>query len=120
MTTAVQKGYRGMGMEGFVARWYQKNTRKGMEGYQKDARRLAAVRPGGGDVLEVAPGPGFLAIDLARDQRFAVTGLDISKTFVELARQNAFEAGVAVDFQQGNASEMPFAAGRFGFVVCWA
>jgi len=120
MTTAVQKGYRGMGMEGFVARWYQKNTRKGMEGYQKDARRLAAVRPGGGDVLEVAPGPGFLAIDLARDQRFAVTGLDISKTFVELARQNAFEAGVAVDFQQGNASEMPFAAGRFDLLICRA
>src|SRR5580692_5879441 len=120
MTATSEKGYKGMGMEGSVARWYEKNTRKSMDEFRKEAERLKAFLPDGGDVLEVAPGPGFLAIELARDRRFRVTGLDISKTFVELARQNAMEAGVAVDFQQGNASEMPFAADSFDLLICRA
>ena len=31
-------------------------------------------------MLEVAPGPGYLAIEMARLARFRVTGLDISRT----------------------------------------
>ena len=71
-------------------------------------------------MLEVAPGPGFVAIEIARDRRFRVTGLDISSTFVELARKNAAAEGVPIDFQQGNASEMPFGANSFDLVVCRA
>ena len=109
-----------MGMEGSVARWYEKITRKDMDGFRETAERLKAVLPEGGDLLEVAPGPGFLAIELARDARFRVTGLDISRTFVDLARKNAAEAGVAVDFRRGNASQMPFAENRFDLLVCRA
>jgi ubiquinone/menaquinone biosynthesis C-methylase UbiE len=71
-------------------------------------------------VLEVAPGPGFLAIEMARSGKLHVTGLDISKTFVELARKNAAQAGVRVDFRAGNASEMPFAENSFDLLVCRA
>jgi len=120
MTVAAQKAYRGMGMEGSVARWYDKTTRKDFREFRKLAERLRAVLPDGGDVLEVAPGPGFLAIELARDGKYRVTGLDISKTFVELAGKNAAEEGVRVDFRQGNASEMPFAANSFDLLVCRA
>jgi ubiquinone/menaquinone biosynthesis C-methylase UbiE len=118
--TATEKGYKGMGMEGSVARWYEKNTRKSMEEFRTQAERLKAFLPDGGDVLEVAPGPGFLAIELARDSRTRVTGLDISKTFVELARKNAAEERVRVDFQLGNASRMPFADKSFDLLVCRA
>lgn len=107
-------------MEGSIARWYEKNTRKSMEEFRNDAERLKAFLPEGGDVLEVAPGPGFLAIEMARDSRFRVTGLDIGKTFVELARKNAAEAGVRVNFQLGNASGMPFADKSFDLLVCRA
>ena len=120
MTAAAQKGYKGMGMEGPVARWYEKTTRKDLEEFRQTAERLAAHLPTGGDVLEIAPGPGFLAIELARDLRFHVTGLDISKTFVELARKNAAEEQVRVEFRQGNASKMPFPEGSFDFLVCRA
>jgi ubiquinone/menaquinone biosynthesis C-methylase UbiE len=120
MTAATQKAYKGVGMEGSVARWYDKNTRKSLEEFRKLAERLQKVLPNGGDVLEVAPGPGFLAIELARRDTLRVTGLDISKTFVELARKNAAEAGVQADFQQGNASAMPFAANSFDLLVCRA
>ena len=120
MTASAQKGYKGMGMEGSVARWYEKNTRKNMDAFRAEAERLKAFLPEGGDVLEVAPGPGFLAIELARDPGFRVTGLDISKTFVELARKNAAEEGVRVDFREGNASAMPFADDSFDLLVCRA
>jgi ubiquinone/menaquinone biosynthesis C-methylase UbiE len=107
-------------MEGSIARWYEKNTRKSMEEFRNEAERLKAFLPDGGDVLEVAPGPGFLAIEMARDRGIRVTGLDISKTFVELARKNAAEAGVRVDFQLGNASQMPFGDKSFDLLVCRA
>ena len=118
--TATGKGYKGMGMEGSVARWYEKNTRNNMEEFRREAERLKAFLPDGGDVLEVAPGPGFLAIELARDSRVRVTGLDISNTFVELARKNAAEGRVRVDFKLGNAASMPFADKSFDLLVCRA
>jgi ubiquinone/menaquinone biosynthesis C-methylase UbiE len=120
MTATAQKGYKGLGMEGAIARWYEKNTRKSIEAFRSEAERLKAFLPEGGDVLEVAPGPGFLAIEMARDRGLRITGLDISKTFVELARKNAAEAGVRVDFQLGNASAMPFADKSFDLLVCRA
>jgi ubiquinone/menaquinone biosynthesis C-methylase UbiE len=120
MTASTQKAYKGMGMEGPVARWYEKNTRRDLDEFRRTAARLGALLPDGGDVLEVAPGPGFLAIEVARDGQVRVTGLDISKTFVELARKNAAEAGVRVEFRAGNASAMPFAENSFDLLVCRA
>jgi ubiquinone/menaquinone biosynthesis C-methylase UbiE len=120
MTTGTIKGYRGMGMEGAVARWYDRNTRKDMERFRALAKRLRAVLPQGGDVLEVAPGPGFVAIEMAKGGSYRVTGLDVSRTMVELARANAAEAGVDVDFRQGNASAMPFADDSFDLLTCSA
>lgn len=115
-----KKGYKGMGMEGAVARWYEKTTRRDMQEYVRLARRFEAMLPAGSSILEVAPGPGFLSIELARGGRHHVTGLDISHTFVEIAGRNAAAEGVQVDFQHGNASQMPFADNSFDFVVCRA
>ena len=42
-------------------------------------------------MLEVVPGPGYLALELAR-AGFRVTGLDISRSFVRIARENAARA----------------------------
>ncbi|HTY84475.1 MAG TPA: methyltransferase domain-containing protein [Silvibacterium sp.] len=116
----MQKAYRGMGMEGSIARWYDKTTRKDMPEYQKVASEIDTMLAAGGDILEVAPGPGFLAIELAKCGRHRVTGLDISKTFVDIACRNAEAARVKIDFRNGNASRMPFGEGSFDFVVCRA
>jgi ubiquinone/menaquinone biosynthesis C-methylase UbiE len=120
MTAATTKGYRGIGMEGAVARWYAKSTRKDMDRFRALASRLRAELPQGGDLLEVAPGPGYFAIEMARGGVHRVTGLDISRTMVELARKNAAEAGVEVDFRRGDASVMPFADGSFDLLACSA
>lgn len=120
MTTKEAKGYIGIGMDGFIADWYAKLTLKNIEAFRADAKRIAAQLQRGADVLEVAPGPGYLAIELAKMGLYHVTGLDISARFVEIAQKNAGEAGVGIDFRQGDASRMPFEAGSFDFIVCRA
>lgn len=71
-------------------------------------------------MLEVAPGPGFFSIELAKLGDFKITGLDISQTFVAIAAENARKAGVQVDFRFGNASAMPFGDLSFDFIYCSA
>src|ERR1700744_1376722 len=120
MTAATIKGYRGLGMEGAVARWYDRTTRKDAERFRTLAAQLRTGPTHGGDMLEVAPGPGYLAIEMAKAGAYRVTGLDVSRTMVELAHRNAAEAGVQVDFRQGNASTMPFADNSFDLLACSA
>jgi ubiquinone/menaquinone biosynthesis C-methylase UbiE len=115
-----KKGYKGVGMDGAIARWYARTTGKSIEQFRVEARALAAQLAPGSGILEVAPGPGYLAIELARLGDFHIVGLDISKTFVELAAENARKAGVTVDFQLGNAAAMPFPQNSFELIVCRA
>jgi ubiquinone/menaquinone biosynthesis C-methylase UbiE len=114
------KAYKGMGMEGGIAAWYSAITRKDMAEFTAVARRMAAGLTDGASVLEAAPGPGYFAIELARLGTYEITGLDISASFVQIARRNAAEAGVTVDFRHGNAAAMPFEADRFDLVFCRA
>jgi ubiquinone/menaquinone biosynthesis C-methylase UbiE len=117
MTTV--KAYRGIAMEGAIATWYTKNVGRDLNRFAKTARHVAERARPGSEVLEVAPGPGYLAIEMAR-RGYAVTALDISRSFVKIARANAAAAGVAIDVRQGNAAEMPFPDASFDFVVCVA
>jgi ubiquinone/menaquinone biosynthesis C-methylase UbiE len=121
-TTSRDKGYRGVSMEGGMARWYANTRRSGEQiaQWRKQAAQLTDGLPDGATILEVAPGPGYFAIELARLGRFHVTGLDVSRTFVDIATTNARQAGVSVDFLLGNASAMPFAENSFDLVVCQA
>ena len=116
----MKKGYKGLGMEGAIATWYAKNTGRDLRRFIKVAHAVTDRVAPGGRVLEVAPGPGFCAIEIARSGRHVVTGLDISRSFIRIARENAEKAGVAVDFRHGNASQMPFPDASFDFVVCSA
>ncbi len=114
--------FKGPEMEGFVARWYAgiRGSGKQVEEYRKQAATLTAAVPDGAHILEVAPGPGYLAIEMSRLGRFRVTGLDISRTFVEIATDNASQAGVSADFHQGDVARMPFEANTFDLIVCQA
>lgn len=109
-----------VGIYGIAAKWYDKNSRKTrlaeMSSYADLVETCIAK---GSAVLEVAPGPGYLSVELAR-RGFIVTGIDISPDFVEIGRRNASEAGVSVDFRQGNASAMALPDSVFDFVVCSA
>ena len=114
------KGYKGLAMESLIATWYARNRKSSMEEFKSWANMISAEVSDGSSVLEVAPGPGYLAIELARLGNYKITGLDISKTFVEIAQKNANEAGVNIDFRQGDAGHMPFGNDIFDFIVCTA
>jgi ubiquinone/menaquinone biosynthesis C-methylase UbiE len=108
-------------MEGRQARWYAKNrgTEAQLKQYRRQAAEVAAGLAAGAEILEVAPGPGFFAVELAK-LGFRVTGLDISHTMVEIALEEAARAGMAVDFRQGDVTTAPFADESFDFLVCQA
>jgi ubiquinone/menaquinone biosynthesis C-methylase UbiE len=91
-----------------------------MEDFKALARKTAEKLPPRGRVLEVAPGPGYFAIELAKLGDYEIAGLDISETFVEIARANAAEARVRVDFRWGNAAEMPYPDDTFDILLCRA
>jgi ubiquinone/menaquinone biosynthesis C-methylase UbiE len=118
MTSAV-KAYKGLGMEGGIARWYDKTTRRDMPEFVRLAARIGAIVPAAGSVLEIAPGPGFLSIELAK-RGLQVCAVDISRTFVDIARRNAAAAGVKARFEHGDAAALPVADASVDFVVCRA
>ena len=118
MTTT--KAYKGFPMEGMVANWYAKTTLKDLKRHKLMAKQLVEKIPANGKVLEIAPGPGYFCLELARLGNFQITGLDISKSFVEIARRNAADVGLAIDFREGNASAIPFSSETFDFTFCQA
>ncbi|HTC34947.1 MAG TPA: class I SAM-dependent methyltransferase [Bryobacteraceae bacterium] len=120
MAPALPKPHRDRGMEGMIAKWYTANTGKSLDEFAKLARRIADQLEPRSIVLELAPGPGYFSIELAKIGSYSITGLDISHTFVEIAARKAAEAGVHVEFRQGNASSMPFADDTFDFLLCRA
>ena len=119
-TLKIKKAYKGMAMEGPIAAWYSKLTAKDLGRHQYMAQKLSQYIPTDGSVLEIAPGPGFFCIALAKLGHYQITGLDISKSFVEIARKNAAEAGLKMEFRLGNASDMPFEDESFDFTFCQA
>ncbi|HOI13918.1 MAG TPA: methyltransferase domain-containing protein [Methanoculleus sp.] len=84
---------------------------------ERDIEALAA-RAGlieGVRVLALLPGPGGPARRIAREYGATVIGLAAIPRMVDLAVRRTEEAGLhgRVDFQQGNALEMPFQDGIF-------
>ena len=112
-----QRRSKVIAIEGITARWYDYNTRKHRLAEMKTyAKEVAKQIQDGCSVLEVAPGPGYLAIELAKLGKFKIIGLDISDDFVEIARRNAKEAGVEVEFWQGSVADIPFPDSMFDFI----
>ncbi|MBK5502397.1 class I SAM-dependent methyltransferase [Peribacillus sp. TH14] len=109
-----------VGIYGLTAKWYDKNSRKSrMAEMQRYALEVASHVSKNANILEVAPGPGYLSIELAKEG-FNVTGVEISPDFVEIEKNNAKEANVSVNFKEGNASNLPCEDNFFDYIVCSA
>ena len=119
-TLAMPKPHGDHPIKGLGAKWYAASTAEALKDYTELAQRIASQLAEGSAVLEVAPGPGYLSIELAKLGSYAITGLDLSPDFVKIAARKAAEAGVKVDFKQGSASSLPFPKESFDFLVCRA
>jgi SAM-dependent methyltransferase len=83
------------------------------------AAKLAVERSGaqtGERVLDVATGSGNAALWAARAGA-SVTGLDLSPELLELARGRAEAEGVAIEWVEGDAEQLPFEDGEFDRVI---
>lgn len=105
-------------MEGSAARRYARirGTDSQLAVWRADADRLAAQ---GKDILEIAPGPGYLTVELAR-RGARVSALDISHTFAEMVRERVAAERLTADVRQGDAAAMPFGDDSFDVVICQA
>jgi ubiquinone/menaquinone biosynthesis C-methylase UbiE len=113
------KRYQDLGIEGEKAEIYDKMTREHRtEETKRQANELAKHIKDGDSVLEIAPGAGYLSIELSRLGKYKIIGMDISRSLVEIARRNAKEAGADIDFRQGNVSDMPFHENEFNSIIC--
>jgi ubiquinone/menaquinone biosynthesis C-methylase UbiE len=109
-----------VGIYGMTAKWYDRNSRKSrMAEMKRYADEVASHVRKNANILEVAPGPGYLSIELAK-KGFNVTGVEISPDFVKIETHNAKEANVSVDFKEGNADNLPCEDNFFDFIVCSA
>lgn len=78
--------------------------------------RLLSLEPGM-DVLDAPCGHGRIVCRLAA-RGCRVVGLDASAAFLELARSEAAEAGVNVEYVQGDLRDLPFGE-RFDGALNW-
>lgn len=117
--TTPGKPYKGISMEGMLAAWYARETKVDLADFAQLAARIAAAVPAQAHILEVAPGPGYLAIELAKHD-LSVAAIDISASFVRIATENAREAGVSPTFLHGDVHALPYEYGSFDLLVCRA
>ena len=111
--------FKDLEIEGEKANYYDKISREHrIEEMKEQAREITRHIKDGDTVLEVAPGAGYLSIELSKLGNYKITGMDISNDLIEICKRNAIEAGVQIDFQQGNVSNMLFQPNAFNFIIC--
>ncbi|GEM_PF-1555352 len=71
----------------------------------------------GKKVLDVGTGRGRFAISLAL-KGADVCGMDISREMIQLAEDESRNAGVKIEFHQGDAENLPYADQSFDIVTC--
>ena len=71
--------------------------------------------PKGGKALDLCCGAGTNTVYLA-ESGFDVTGIDISATAIQIAKQKARRANVCINFLNESFIDLPFADDKFGFV----
>jgi SAM-dependent methyltransferase len=94
-----------------VAAAYTAEVVPWFEAYARDALALAELAPGA-EVLDVATGPGTLAL-MAAAAGAKVAALDFSEAMVAALRARARDRGVAVDVRVGDGQALPYPDGRF-------
>lgn len=105
---------------GVLASAYAKATRMAIESYYRQVAEKIAAHLKIGIILDLGTGPGYLPIEIAKkSSEIQITGVDLSRKLIHMARVNALKAGAAdrLDFQLGNAAALSFEDSSFDMVI---
>ena len=92
----------------------------GGRGHEAFRQRIVDLAGLSGDehLLDAGCGTGLMALRIAAQHPgCTVQGIDLSPKMIAVARQDAEEQGVAVDFRVGSIVEMPYPDGAFDMVL---
>ena len=105
---------------GVLASAYAKATRMAIESYYRQVAEKIAAHLKSGTILDLGTGPGDLPIEIAKKSPgIQITGIDLSRKLIQMARANASTAGLAdrLNFQLGNAAALDFEDSSFDMVI---
>ena len=105
---------------GVLASAYAKATRMAIETYYRQVAERIAAHLKSGILLDLGTGPGYLPIEIAKkSSEIQITGVDLSRKLIHMARTNASTAGLAdrLNFQLGNAAALDFEDSSFDMVI---
>lgn len=94
-----------------VSEAYAQHVAPVLEGYAREALRLAAIPPAS-EVLDVATGPGTLAL-LAAAQGHTVTAIDFSRNMIDQLKTAASAKKLKVDARVGDGQALELPADKF-------
>ncbi len=95
------------------------STQENVQGMLEQVQRALSLpgAPERGRLLELGCGDGCLSVQLARDLPYAVSGIDIVPQAIELARERAWAAGVALDLCCGSVCDLPWPEAAFDVLI---
>jgi len=107
----------------FAARVYDRIAQTALESYYKEVGEQVVAHTSRGAILDIGSGPGYLPIEIARraaDVR--IVGIDLSKSLIRIARENAAQANLSdrVQFIKGDGNRLGFKDNSFDMVISTA
>lgn len=105
---------------GLLASSYEKATRLAIDIYYSKVADEIVSSFKEGLMLDLGTGPGYLPIEIAkRSSNIKIIGIDLSRNLIQMAQQNARNAGVTnrLEFQVGNSARLRFDDGSFDMVL---
>jgi ubiquinone/menaquinone biosynthesis C-methylase UbiE len=105
---------------GLLASSYEKASRMVIDGYYSTVADEIVAHIRQGSMLDLGTGPGYLPIEIAkRAPDIHITGVDLSRKLISMARVNAQKAGLSsqLSFEAGNSSRLRFEDALFDMVI---
>ena len=105
---------------GVLASSYEKASRMVVDGYYSQVADEIVSHIRQGNILDLGTGPGYLPIEIVkRAPDIHITGVDLSRKLIHMARAKAQKAGLAsqLSFEVGNSGRLHFDDAVFDMVI---
>ena len=105
---------------GLLASSYEKASRMVIDVYYSQVADELVSHIRQGSVLDLGTGPGYLPVEIVkRAPDITITGVDLSRKLIDMARNNAQKAGLSsqLSFEVGNSAGLRFGDAVFDMVI---